>query len=206
MTDQAGQRQYRDLRSADVIVALAREGVPLAAIARALAIPTEQASGAVSRAVGEGRLKVRPRADWDDDSLVRRLRQRITELEGEVEEWERQHTDLEGADGDEKRLADMRTAFGLSRSEAALLRVLLDRGTIGTVALYQLLYGGRADEGPSIRVLRVFVHKVRRKLADAGFPGAIETRWGMGFTIGADSIRAINERLKERSNGEKDED
>jgi two-component system cell cycle response regulator CtrA len=43
------------------------------------------------------------------------------------------------------------------------------------------LYAGR-DE-PEMKIIDVFICKVRRKLADAGAAGVIETVWGRGYRI-----------------------
>lgn len=43
------------------------------------------------------------------------------------------------------------------------------------------LYAGR-DE-PEMKIIDVFICKIRRKLAEAGAPGVIETVWGRGYRI-----------------------
>ena len=43
------------------------------------------------------------------------------------------------------------------------------------------LYGGR-DE-PEMKIIDVFICKLRRKLSEAGAPQLIETVWGRGYTI-----------------------
>ncbi|WP_448578309.1 response regulator transcription factor [Thermaurantiacus sp.] len=46
------------------------------------------------------------------------------------------------------------------------------------------LYGGR-DE-PEMKIIDVFICKIRRKLADAGATNVIETVWGRGYTVSSD--------------------
>ena len=46
------------------------------------------------------------------------------------------------------------------------------------------LYGGR-DE-PEMKIIDVFICKLRRKLNEAGAPGIIETIWGRGYMIAAE--------------------
>lgn len=46
------------------------------------------------------------------------------------------------------------------------------------------LYEGRKE--PEMKIIDVFICKLRRKLADAGAPDVIETVWGRGYTIPAE--------------------
>lgn len=46
------------------------------------------------------------------------------------------------------------------------------------------LYGGR-DE-PEMKIIDVFICKIRRKLAEAGAANVIETVWGRGYTVASD--------------------
>jgi two-component system cell cycle response regulator CtrA len=58
----------------------------------------------------------------------------------------------------------------------------LRRGTTVTKEMFLAhLYGGQ-DE-PEMKIIDVFICKLRRKLADAGCPPLIETVWGRGYTI-----------------------
>ena len=43
------------------------------------------------------------------------------------------------------------------------------------------LYAGR--EEPEMKIIDVFICKVRRKLSEAAAPGVIETVWGRGYRI-----------------------
>lgn len=71
----------------------------------------------------------------------------------------------------------------LTGKEYACLEFLvLRRGTTLTKEMFLAhLYGGR-DE-PEMKIIDVFICKLRRKLADAGAPAVIETVWGRGYTI-----------------------
>ncbi|WP_448586630.1 response regulator transcription factor [Thermaurantiacus sp.] len=56
------------------------------------------------------------------------------------------------------------------------------RGTTVTKEMFlSHLYGGR-DE-PEMKIIDVFICKLRRKLAEAGAPPIVETVWGRGYTI-----------------------
>lgn len=56
------------------------------------------------------------------------------------------------------------------------------RGTTVTKEMFLAhLYGGQ-DE-PEMKIIDVFICKLRRKLAEAGCPPIVETVWGRGYTI-----------------------
>ncbi|RYY05336.1 MAG: response regulator transcription factor [Alphaproteobacteria bacterium] len=67
--------------------------------------------------------------------------------------------------------------------EFAILELLvLRRNVIMTKeVILSHLYGG-IDE-PEIKIIDVFICKIRNKLAKAGLPGIISTVWGRGYTV-----------------------
>ena len=71
----------------------------------------------------------------------------------------------------------------LTAKEFAILELLvLRRNMIMTKeAILAQLYGGM-DE-PEIKIIDVFVCKIRNKLAKAGLPNVISTVWGRGYTV-----------------------
>ena len=71
----------------------------------------------------------------------------------------------------------------LTSKEYAILELLvMRRGVVLTKdAFLNHLYGG-IDE-PEIKIIDVFVCKLRKKLANSGLPGIIETVWGRGYMI-----------------------
>lgn len=71
----------------------------------------------------------------------------------------------------------------LTGKEYACLEFLAGRrGMTATKEMFLAhLYGGR-DE-PEMKIIDVFICKLRRKLAEAGAPPLIETVWGRGYTI-----------------------
>lgn len=75
----------------------------------------------------------------------------------------------------------------LTAKEYSCLEFLVQRrGTTVTKEMFLThLYDGR-DE-PEMKIIDVFVCKIRRKLADAGVPPIIETVWGRGYTIPFDA-------------------
>jgi two-component system cell cycle response regulator CtrA len=71
----------------------------------------------------------------------------------------------------------------LTGKEYACLEFLANRRgmTVTKEMFLAHLYGGR-DE-PEMKIIDVFICKLRRKLAEAGAPPVIETVWGRGYTI-----------------------
>ena len=71
----------------------------------------------------------------------------------------------------------------LTGKEYACLEFLATRRgmTVTKEMFLAHLYGGQ-DE-PEMKIIDVFICKLRRKLSDAGAPPVIETVWGRGYTI-----------------------
>jgi len=71
----------------------------------------------------------------------------------------------------------------LTAKEYACLEFLGQRRgmTVTKEMFLQHLYGGR-DE-PEMKIIDVFICKLRRKISEAGSPALIETVWGRGYTI-----------------------
>lgn len=78
----------------------------------------------------------------------------------------------------------------LTRTEYQLLELLISRkGAVVTKSqAMDLLYGG--EDEPEIKIIDVFICKLRRKLADAGADGLIGTVWGRGYVASDESIAA----------------
>lgn len=71
----------------------------------------------------------------------------------------------------------------LTRSEYTMLEIMMLRAgrTLSQDALLNHMYGGTDD--PGIKIIDVFVCRLRTKLAAAGAPNLIKTIWGRGYTI-----------------------
>ncbi len=73
--------------------------------------------------------------------------------------------------------------LNLTGSEFAVLQILYDR--IGRVvrkeSIMDQVYGLGADEEPDIKIVDVFVCKIRPKLKPLGIQ--IKTHWGVGFEL-----------------------
>lgn len=69
----------------------------------------------------------------------------------------------------------------LTSSEARLFAFLTTRDVASKSAIMQALYSDRADEDPEIKIIDVFVCKLRRKVKPFGVK--IETVWGRGYSL-----------------------
>jgi DNA-binding response OmpR family regulator len=73
-------------------------------------------------------------------------------------------------------------AWRLTRHEAAVFGILLAaRGIAGTEAIMAGLYAGGEFDEPNVKIVQVWVHKLRVKLEPHGL--AIETAWGFGYRL-----------------------
>src|SRR5271166_5347413 len=83
----------------------------------------------------------------------------------------------------------------LTGKEYAILELLvLRKGMVLTKeAFLNHLYGGM-DE-PEMKIIDVFICKLRKKLATAGAPNLIGTVWGRGYMIRADSESQSHQRV-----------
>lgn len=114
-------------------------------------------------------------------------RQRIAALEAEldaalvrIEQLEQMHFNVEWMAPDE---------IGLTTSENRVVGVLVGHEGVVTLERFmQALYSLRPDDPPEEKIIDVFICKARRKLRPFGVE--IETRWGVGYLMPAES-RAI---------------
>jgi two-component system cell cycle response regulator CtrA len=84
---------------------------------------------------------------------------------------------------DEREVVANGVPVHLTNKEFALLELLvLRRNMVMTKdAILSQLYGGM-DE-PDLKIIDVFVCKIRNKLAKAGLPNVISTVWGRGYSV-----------------------
>lgn len=69
----------------------------------------------------------------------------------------------------------------LTSSEARLFAFLTTREVATKTAIMQALYSDRPDEDPEIKIVDVFICKLRKKVKPFGVD--IETVWGRGYTL-----------------------
>lgn len=117
----------------------------------------------------------------DVDPEVVALRRQVRELQEEIEEWKRRSAGLHGDDADEQEFEPPRE-WRLSRSEALVLRVLVERqkATRQLIAMaFEDRHNGHWEA--ETKIIDVFVCKMRHKLASFGV--TIETIWGEGYRL-----------------------
>lgn len=71
--------------------------------------------------------------------------------------------------------------LGLTGKEGKMLGALMRREMQSKDSLWMALYGTRVDDGPEIKIIDVFVCKIRKKLARFGI--TIDTIWGQGYRL-----------------------
>jgi two-component system, cell cycle response regulator CtrA len=77
-------------------------------------------------------------------------------------------------------------ALGLTPKEAQLFGLLLARDTITKEQALANIYGLRPDgDEPEIKIIDVFICKIRRKLRRFGVE--ITTHWGAGYSLDAEN-------------------
>jgi two-component system, cell cycle response regulator CtrA len=62
---------------------------------------------------------------------------------------------------------------------------------VGRQQLFNAMYGNEPSEVPDIKIIDVFVCKIRKRLAEAGAPGLIETVWARGYTMRARAAASV---------------
>lgn len=144
----------------------------------------------------------RPMTDRDRAQVAEA---RIVELEEELRCWREQgRVDLpmnRGSD-DLSRVAKMRdalkalyAAIGGAAPARVLLHLLDAHGEIvSKAALLEAVVLDEADE-PHIKIVDVYICRLRKALVKAGFLGAIRTLHGIGYCIKADRADDIRAEL-----------
>jgi DNA-binding response OmpR family regulator len=86
--------------------------------------------------------------------------------------------------------------FQLTRHEAMMFGILFKRELVTKQLAMDALYGDRIDIEPEIKIIDVFVCKLRKKLKR--FDIEVETVWGQGYRMPAQS-KALAAALLEQS-------
>lgn len=160
----------------EIAVRMVDEGIPIRVIARSLFVDMDDLREVVDRAVTDGRLLAVTRDDWPPGTLRQnRLPDHSTQMT------------------DEFLAAKCGRMFHLTSREALLLVALLRRTEASKEQLLQFIYAG-ADDAPEIKIIDVFICKVRKKLKDAGI--LIETMWGRGYFIPGDARRRVFDMIE----------
>lgn len=105
----------------------------------------------------------------------------ICNLESELSAWR--------GDDDERAKLRLSAMFALTGKEASLVYALKSGRVLTKDALLSIIYAGRADDAPLVKIIDVFISKVRRKLAPYGI--AIDTLWSVGYQLTGDNLDKI---------------
>jgi two-component system cell cycle response regulator CtrA len=96
---------------------------------------------------------------------------------------------------------DAPVEFDLTPKESKIFGMLMKRELATKETLMQVLYADQVEE-PEMKIVDVFVHKIRKKLERFGIP--IETKWGLGWYMTADAkatARDVLSRMTTTSEG-----
>ena len=124
-------------------------------------------------------------------SRAQSLQLKVEELEVALEEYREKEKLASSFKADVT--CRYQACFGLTRTEALVLFYLLKNSPVTIENMFDFMYGSRPDGGPSINVLKVFIWKLRQKLRM--FDVAVETIWGGGYRLPADSQSRLHEML-----------
>jgi hypothetical protein len=169
----------RSMSAEHIVLRLADEGVPVAAISRAFKRPSEELWPLIEEALFSGKLAVRPAADWRPGS---RRDDRVPEK-----------APIRAADF-EQLTADLCLGFDLEPPEARLLALLMVRDDAPRTALQSAVRGpgGIADPG----ALEDCADALRRKLARHGI--GIETIRGDRYALPPAAAARLRHLVAER--------
>jgi len=86
-----------------------------------------------------------------------------------------------GEDSREDLIAKVSAIFRTTAKESALLLSLMDGRLHTKENILQRIYIDRPDEAPELKIIDVFVCKIRRKVSKWGI--IIQTNWGRGYRL-----------------------
>lgn len=169
---------------------LAYEGVPVAAIARAFAVPFSSMHGALETHLSIGTIVSMPASDWPP--TARRADRMPTYVRG---------------DSDELQLASLQHAMGLTKLEAGFMLVLMKRSEADKKTLHYVIETQRAfrksrlnsQESTDPKMVDVVICKLRKKVLPYGI--TIQTLWGHGYFIDAAGRKIVEDLIARTSAG-----
>lgn len=167
MTDTM-QRDGLPPELAPVCIRLADEGVPLRAISRAVKQPVDNVREAVRDAVLQGTILYQPKEDWAPGSS-REIRVPAWVKDGQTVEAELMYNCVR--------------MFKVTRLQAALLAVLLQRAEVTKEAMHLVIQGGRnpLKDETNPKMVDVVICHLRKRLREHGL--VIHTLWARGYYI-----------------------
>jgi hypothetical protein len=158
----------------DVVVMFARQGVALATIARALAIPVDRVEGVCRRARERGDVVMIPPVHPNDARAA--LLSELTNVRAQLDDAQATIRELSAEAQTDKYTG----VCGMTRSEGAIAALLVKQGRASKPGIFAMLYGMSLEQ-PEPKIIDVFVCKMRRKLKPAGI--AIGTLWSSGYEM-----------------------
>lgn len=160
-----------------IAIRLVDEGVPIIAVARALRVDSDVVRDFLHMAISDGRLLAVTRDDWPPGT----------------KRADRKPDHPTQPDEDRYPVLCVR-AFKLTAKEARLMAALLRRSECTKEQLLSFMYDAHEDV-PEIKIIDVFVCKLRKKLADHALD--IQTIWGRGYFISPEHRACAIQMLEE---------
>jgi hypothetical protein len=110
-----------------------------------------------------------------DSEEVEVLRDRVAQLEHKVNDREWIPSD-----------------WGITGREATILNVLVQRAFLSKEAMHEVVYGGKPDEQVAdLKIMAVFICKLRAKLKAVDPSFIIETVWGTGWRLSQETAHKL---------------
>lgn len=134
-------------------------------------------------------------------SYLAELEKKWIEASGTIKRLEERIRDLEAALAQLTNAPKVPLVLKLTPCETRALEVLLRRHSASKEQLLAEMYAHRyhGDDLPEIKIVDVFICKLRRKLAPHGIK--IETRWGAGYTLPMESRVALDHMRRKELDG-----
>lgn len=173
-------------KTEDIVTVFARQGISIATMARAMAIPSDRVEGMCRRAHAADELQMMPPATPDDPRHA--LLVELTNLRAQLDIA--QATIHEMTDAKEVGVDTYTGVARLTRKEAVVVAAIAKYGRATKSAIYHALYGDM-DEPREPKIVDVFVCKVRKKLRTVGVE--IDTIWGTGYTMSPENVARLKE-------------
>jgi len=150
---------------ADVIIALADEGVPIQSLARGTKASSDDVRETLRFAIADGKITSMPREAWPPRTPK-----------------DARLPDTAAGEDESRFLTNCIRCFKLTKIEARLLTILLRRREVTKDTLLAQLYGG--IDVPEIMIIDVFICKLRKKLLPHEI--TIKTIWAYGYCMTLD--------------------
>lgn len=180
-----GQAERRPSIAAAPLVAVRAPVRDLAP--RMMGDPPRDRSALAQRSIEPTRSEARRQAE---------ARETESNVVAEAAEWNRKAAD-------DNVLADLMGAFALTSSEARLVRALMDGRLKSREALHLATSGDDPSGGPEIKIIDVFISRIRKKMQMRGVQ--ISTVRGEGYRIEAPALARLRQVLDAQPSREDDE-